>query len=153
MPCGGHLEAKHGVFTDTKSTYCPNLRHDTFILLFAISVLYDLDLASVDVTACFLNVPLPPHRKVFVTFPTFLTGGLKKYFQMLVACYGLMDAARLWYECLIPKLFELGFIRSKFDPCLFVWLKQNNLLIIGLTTDDLLLLFSKTKIGHDMVDQ
>ena len=43
--------------------------------------------------------------------------------------------------------------QSAYDPCLFIWLRNESMLLIGITTDDLAIFRSKTQDGTDMLTE
>jgi len=147
MPIDGSVELRNGTFPDPQANYTPTLRQNTFILMFALAVLLGYKKFVVDITGCFLQNKLPPHREVFVQFPDSLTGGIKKYFKMLVAAYGLADASRIWFDKIIPLLQSIGFVQSAWDPCCLVLAEEGGRLIVGITTDDFFCIVTDTEVG------
>lgn len=148
LPVDGSVELRNNTFPDPSVNYSPNVRHATFILVFAIAVLLGWRKVSIDVTACFLEVDL--HRLVFARFPLSFTKGRKVVFRLLKAVYGLADASRLWFEIITPLLCKVGFIQSVWDPCLFVRSQGEACMVVTVTTDDLFCAVSNDEFGSRM---
>ena len=152
MPLDGAPEGTVGIFKDNDSgTFSPSLASQTFVLMIAIAVFLDLAICQADVTACFLMTPIK--REVYATFPPDLTGGTKKYYRLLRCIYGLIDASREWFDLLTPKLQEIGMIQSVYDPCLFIMHRNQAIMIVGVTTDDLAIMRSRAQDGTDMLQE
>ena len=150
-PVDGSPEAREGIFKDNKDgTFSPNLLQHTFLLLIAISVTLDLSISQSDVTACFLMTPMT--RPVYAHFPIDMTGGKIIYYKLLRNIYGLIDSSREWFNLLCPKLINIGMTQSIYDPCLFIQRTDTALLLVGVTTDDLVILRSKNESGTIMLE-
>ena len=152
MPVDGAVEGTSGIFKDDDTgTYSPSLASQTFVLMIALAVFLDLAICQTDITACFLMTPIK--RPVYATFPPDLTGGIRRFFLLLRCIYGLIDASREWFDLLTPKLRSIGMIQSVFDPCLFIMHRKQSILVVGITTDDLAILRSRTQDGMDMLNE
>jgi hypothetical protein len=68
------------------------------------------------------------------------------------ALYGLVEAARLWYEHLSATLIELGFRKSTADNCVFIRTTESGEeCVICLHVDDLLITGSSDEIIDELV--
>ncbi|POM67806.1 LOW QUALITY PROTEIN: Integrase catalytic core protein [Phytophthora palmivora] len=59
-----------------------------------------------------------------------------KSLRLLKSLYGLKQSGKLWNDEIHNYLLELGFIRSKLDPCLYFRRSDGKLTVLGLYVDD-----------------
>lgn len=125
---------KEGI--DYKETYSPVLKYSTLKLLFAIGVNLDLNITHLDVTTAFLNGKLK--EIVYMQLPQNLKNddNVCKVLKLKRAIYGLKQSARAWYEKVDKVLQELGYKKSRYEPCLFVKLCDNEKTYVALFVDD-----------------
>jgi hypothetical protein len=55
------------------------------------------------------------------------------------ALYGLKQAGRQWFQKLDAKLKEFGFKSSEADPCIYIYCKGGEKLIVAVYVDDLII--------------
>ena len=95
-------------------------------MVILIAVLFNWLLETTDIKSAFLQGD-KLERKVFVEPPP--EYGRPGIVWRLNKClYGLYDAARQFYNSVKTKLSELGCVRSKFDPALFLYYSESRVL-------------------------
>jgi hypothetical protein len=78
--------------------------------------------------------------------PTDYTGKEDKVVVRLIRnLYGSKQAAYMWYTLLCDILLKYGFIRSQYEPCCFIYNKNNKHVIICVYVDDLLIVGENKK--------
>jgi hypothetical protein len=60
--------------------------------------------------------------------------------------YGLKQGPRAWFSRLSTRLLELGFIASKVDPSLFVFVSEGTHLLALIYIDDIILTGSSNSL-------
>lgn len=124
---------KEGV--DYSETFSPVVRHSTLRLLFALSVKLELDIFHLDVKTAFLNGHL--NEEVFMKVPDgFQINDENKVLKLNKAIYGLKQSSRAWNDKVNNVLMELGYKRSKYEPCVFIKQEDNRYTIVTLYVDD-----------------
>ena len=122
---------------DYFETFSPVARLSTVRMLIALSVQLDLNIDHFDVTTAFLHGDL--QEQVYMTQPGFFVkpGQEAKVCLLQKAIYGLKQSSRAWNKKVNEILKEIGYNRSKIEPCLF-WKKfqNNSIVIIILYVDD-----------------
>jgi hypothetical protein len=102
---------------DYNETFVPVTRYNSFRLITALAILYNLELAQADVRSAFLYGELK--EEIWMLPPPGI--GLQgKILRLKKALYGLKQAPNEWYEKLSSVLVEQGFISTHFDPCVFI---------------------------------
>lgn len=122
---------------DFHETFSPVVRHSTLRMLIALSVNLELEITHLDVTTAFLNGKL--HEQVFMRQPEgfIVPGQENKVLKLHKAVYGLKQSSRVWYQRVEVVLSNLGYQKSKYEPCLFKKRNQKGgLTIIALYVDD-----------------
>lgn len=129
---------------DYQETFSPVIRHSTLRLLFALSVQLDMDITHLDVTTAFLNGHLK--ENIFMHLPEgFSVKDSNKVLKLKKAVYGLKQSSFAWYKRVEETLCNLGFTKSKLEPCVFIKNHSNNRkTIIGIYVDDFII-FSNNK--------
>ena len=64
--------------------------------------------------------------------------------------YGLRQAPRLWFECLVTFLLSQGWTQLRKDTCVFIKLIHGTRAYIGVYVDDITLLAATPAIMHDI---
>lgn len=126
---------KKGV--DYDETFAPVVRHSTLRLLLGLAVKLDLKILHLDVKTAFLNGELK--ENVFMQQPEgfVLKENENKVFKLKKAVYGLKQSGRAWNEKVDNVLLNIGYEKSKFEPCLYIKKNKDNLLtIVALYVDD-----------------
>jgi hypothetical protein len=65
-------------------------------------------------------------------------------FKVEKALYGLIQSARLWYECIASELKKIGFNKNEADTCVFNGTYKNKQVTVGIYVDDLLVTSEST---------
>src|SRR6201990_1506556 len=73
-------------------------------------------------------------RKVWVIPPK--EAKEKGLWELKKTVYGLKDAARVWFNKVVSIITELGGVKSKLEPALFVWKKEGKMIGIMCTHVD-----------------
>lgn len=134
---------------DYQETFSPVIRHSTLRLLFALSVQYGMDVTHLDITTAFLNGNLK--ENIFMYIPEgLIVKGSNKVFKLKKAIYGLKQSSLAWYEKVEETLCNLGYCKSKLEPCVFIKNHNNNSIkiIVGIYVDDFII-FSNNKSESD----
>lgn len=133
---------------DYNETFSPVIRHSTLRYLFALSVQLNMDITHLDVTTAFLNGHLK--ETIFMQLPEcFPIVDCNKVLRLKKAIYGLKQASLAWYDRVNETLCNLGYVRSKIEPCVFIKDCHNGKkVIVGLYVDDFLI-FSNLKSETD----
>ena len=120
---------------DYEKTFSPVVRHSTLKQLFALSIQLNLDITHLDVKTAFLNGYLK--EDIYMVQPDINCDKKKKVIVKLnKAIYGLKQSSRSWYERVEQCLCELGFKKSKLEPCIFTKMNDEVKIIIALYVDD-----------------
>lgn len=117
---------------DYDETFSPVVRHSSLRLLIALSVNLELRITHLDVTTAFLNGTLS--ETVYMVQPDgfFRTKDKNQVLRLKKAIYGLKQSSRVWYEKVEEILLALDFIKSEFEPYLFIKKAENFIVIIAL---------------------
>lgn len=121
---------------DFHETFSPVLRYSTLRLLFSIAAKFSLDIRHLDVTTAFLNGFL--NETVYMQKPVTYKGNSddNEVLKLKRAIYGLKQSSRAWYQRINDYLINLGYLKSKYEPCLFMKYNGNVKVIIALFVDD-----------------
>ena len=161
--CRGDLTKEHIHYGET---YSPTIQIITLRTILSIATTHNLKRGQVDITAAFLYGIL--EKVVLTEYPRywdqFLKGNRseieepndKKYIAlMLKSCYGLKDAASLFYKNLRKAIENMDFKISHTDNCFFYKgdIKNGTFIAICSFVDDLSIFASNDKLIKDFVDQ
>lgn len=124
---------------DFMKSYAPVVNEATTKLLLALSTLNEWHVRKGDVAAAFLNGNIKdsdPNKRIFMTQPLGHEEGEKGQFvcELHQALYGLIPAARIWYDTLTKKMKELDFRVSPYDAGL--WIHRYRQLYVTTHVDD-----------------
>lgn len=124
---------------DYQETFSPVIRHSTLRYLFALSVQLNMDITHLDVTTAFLNGHLK--ENIFMQLPEcFPIADCNKVLKLKKAVYGLKQASLAWYDRVKETLCNLGYVKSKIEPCVFMKNCNNGKkVIVGIYVDDFLI--------------
>jgi len=135
-------------------TYAPVVNWLSVRILFALSIIHDLDTRSIDFVLAFPQAPLD--IDVFMELPYgFAVDGItdensKGYVLKLnKSLYGLKQAAYNWFEMLSKGLRDRGFKASETDPCVFL---RKDCIVLCYVDDCILITKRNTKVADDLVD-
>lgn len=125
---------------DYSETFAPVIKFTTIRVLLALVAHFDLELHQMDVVTAFLNGDLD--EDIYMEQPEGCIDRSKRDYvcKLLKAIYGLKQASRQWYKKVDDFLIgELGFTPTRSDPCLYILIVENKMLLIALYVDDLLI--------------
>ena len=126
---------------DLPDTFSPTIRTLTFLLILQISVSKGLKCATQDIKYAYLNVDIPAEDTPIITklHPTVAQiCGLDpdQLYRVMKCLYGLPKSGKLWYEHYRNSLVKEGYLQSKFDPCLFYRVNEDEVTYVCLFVDD-----------------
>lgn len=110
----------------SEEIYAPVARMVTLRILLSLSIQEDMEIHQLDVKCAFLNGVL--NKPVYMKIPEGLKASMNSVCKLYKALYGLRQSPKCWYDKLNSYLLELGFQKSKSDPC-FYFTKSSYLLI------------------------
>jgi len=130
---------------DFTRAFSATLRSSSFRCLLAIASGKKLKLEHFDVTNAFTQADLDDVL-IFVEppkgFDTERDQFGTKVLKLKKALYGTKQASRLWQTTLADFLEnDLGFTRSRNDPCLFLLERDGGIIILGIYVDDIIVAY------------
>lgn len=128
----------------------------------AISASWNLIVGVIDVTNAFQNTILPPHKREYVTLPPYYLEWFKRRHPLITvdetkgrlciqACNGMQGtkpAGRNWNQALHAVLTTFGLQNVPAEQALYVLHTSDYLLIVSVSTDDLLCSYSSVDVFH-----
>lgn len=123
---------------DFNEIYSPVVKHYSIRILLAIVAFHDLELEQLDVKTAFLHGDL--EETIYMSQPE---GFIKeedknKVCLLKKTLYGLRQSPRQWYLRFHQYIEKVGFVRSKFDSCVYIRRNQNYTYLL-LYVDDILI--------------
>ena len=107
---------------DYQETFAPTARMTSIRTLIQIAVQNDMIIHQMDVRTAYLNAPID--RDIFVEQPLgYEVKGENDdilVFKLQKSLYGLKQSGRNWNDTLNTHLCDLGFNKSKNDPCIYM---------------------------------
>lgn len=122
---------------DYKETFAPVAKMTTLRILLSLANVKNLLIHQMDVKTAFLNGNL--NEEIFMKQPKGFENG-KLVCRLNKSLYGLKQASRMWNERFHLFVTKIGFIRSKYDYCLYTLRNDIETLHLLLYVDDLLLI-------------
>lgn len=121
---------------DYFETFSPVARISTIRLLIALSAQLNLLIEHFDVVTAFLHGDLS--EKVYMSLPEGFDSQDKtgKICLLKKAIYGLKQSSRAWNSKVNNVLLDIGYKKSKNEPCLFYNINKDSIVIIILYVDD-----------------
>ena len=117
---------------DYKEAFAPVARYDSFRILLVIATRNGWRPQQMYLKTAFLYRNLK--EEIYMNLPEgYRKAG--KAARLLKCIYGLKQSARKWYELLAALLRKLGFITSRFGPCIFIHLSKTT--FISTYVDDI----------------
>lgn len=141
------------MLVDPHDTFSPVARIVTIRTLLALAAAEGATVRTGDVPAAYVKALMEDDVDVYMSQPKGFEGEGKEgwYCKLDKALYGLPQAGRLWNQkCSQFLVKNLGFIRSKADPCLYMLRRDGAKMAISLTVDDFLE-FSTCPVLHNHV--
>ena len=122
---------------DYFETFSPVAALDSVRLILTIAAAADYEIEQLDVVTAFLGGKV--EEEIYIGLPEGILGG-PRLARLIKALYGLKQSPRCWNVTINEFILgDLGFIRSQFDPCVYVHMDGTFILLY---VDDLLI------IGH-----
>lgn len=121
---------------DYTETFSPVVRHTTLRLLFALSVKLGFVITHLDVTTAFLNGALD--ETIFMQLPEGFSEHAHEgqVLKLKKAIYGLKQSSRAWYRKVDECLLNIGYRKSKIEPCMYTKIRNNLRTIVTIFVDD-----------------
>ena len=121
---------------DYSETFAPVVRFETVRLLISLDAQGLFELHSMDVSTAFLNGFIKEDIYMSVPFGLSMPNKVCKLHRSL---YGLKQSPRMWHNELSSFLLEIGFVRSGYEPCVFIKKSNKFVSVVAVYVDDLLL--------------
>ena len=141
---------------DYTESHSPVVNDVTIRIILVLVLMYDWVCESIDVETAFLYGVLK--ELVYLKIPE----GFNEFCDMTAtdddvvvldkALYGLVQACRVWVNTLINYLLEIGFKRSRADPCLLVRSNIDGYVVILVYVDDCLVCGSRDGVKNCIKD-
>lgn len=105
-------------------------------MLISIAAIKDLEMHHWDVSTAFLNGRL--NEEIYMSQPEGYAEKGKEHqvCRLHKAIYGLKQASRTWNEEIDKNMKDLGFKRSKLEPCIYYKISKSSIVISALYVDD-----------------
>ena len=105
---------------------------------------YDFEVEQMDVKTTFLHGDL--EEEIYMSQPEhFVEKGKGNFvYKLKKSLYGLKQSPRMWYQKFDTYVLSSGFLRSKFDHCVYYKSKNGHILIIVLYVDDMVFIGNGT---------
>lgn len=123
---------EHGV--DYDETFSPVVRHTSVRTIMAMAVMEDLKMRHFDVKTAFLYGEL--NEVIYMKQPIGYEDGTSKVCLLRKSLYGLKQASRSWNEKFTNFLRSYNLKASSADPCVFVSIKSDRKIVLGVFIDD-----------------
>jgi hypothetical protein len=113
-------------------------------VLMSLAATFDLEIKQMDVKTTFLHGDM--EEVIYMKQPEgFVVKGKKDLVcKLKISIYGLKQSPRMWYKKFDTYILSLGFMRSKFDHCIYSKEEGGCFIYVALYFDDMLL------IGNNM---
>jgi transposase InsO family protein len=122
---------------DYSQTFSPVARLGTIRSVLSIAASERMYLKQFDVSTAFLYGQL--NETVYMQQPEGYSNGSSQVCRLKKSLYGLKQAPRCWNKRIETFLVQQGFKVSDADPCLYVRVNNNKILLLALYVDDGLL--------------
>jgi hypothetical protein len=129
------------------STYAPTINRSLILLLLKLSLKFDLNIKTLDVSSAYLHGKLPVNEQVYIRSPYPLP---PKIYKVVGNLYGLRQAGKVWNSIFTQDLEQFGLKASKLDPCLFFRMTPSPMFLL-LHVDDGLIL-AKPDAAKDIIN-
>lgn len=148
---GKGFDQEEGI--DYIETYIPVVRTATVRLVLHVATIQQWEIKQMDVKNAFLHGDLT--ETVYMTQPVGFVDPTKPDFvcHLHKALYGLKQAPRAWFDKISNFLLEFGFICRIHDPSLFVYYKNNDLILLLLYVDDMVLTGNNSKALDSLLEE
>eukprot|EP01018_Ginkgo_biloba_P012572 Gb_02021 [translate_table: standard] len=134
---------------DYTETFAPITKMDITRIVLVLAAQYGWIIYQMDVKSTFLNGYV--NEEIYVEQPQGfeITGKENKVYKLKKALYGLNQAPRAWHSRIDTYFQQKGFMKSSFDPNLYIKVIGSDILIISLYVDDLIYTRNNHHMLHD----
>ena len=152
--CVRGFKQKPGI--DHDETFASTVSYATVRLLFAIAAYLGIKVWQMDIVTAFLYSLID--KKIYVKIPEgydLVKKGINRnlyVLKLLRGIYGLKQAGYLWGDELKSAPVEIGFKQSTFDPGLYLYRDNQELLIMTVFVDDILIASTSDKLRKRVED-
>ena len=131
---------------DFFDTFSPVAKWTTIRTLLSLATALDFDIAQLDVKTAFLYGKLD--EEIYMSIPHgYKPKKRNTVLKLDKALYGLKQAGKQWYASINQTLMKMNFVKSQFDPCLYICKERSTTTYACIYVDDILLTSnSKSKI-------
>ena len=139
---------------DLRETYAPVTRFSLVRAVLAFANKYKLIMYQLEVKTTFMNSTVI--EEIYMEIPDDIavteTEKKSKVCKLEKSLYGLKTSPKRWYETFNKAMKELGFVTNDNDPCLFVLVDREIIVLAVLYADDIIMtgndenLLNKTKV-------
>lgn len=151
---------------DEEDLSSPTMSLESIFILIAFAAQWNAHIATADITGAYLESSLEPNDIVYMFLSKDSVDQLKKLdpkivrhvmtdgralVRLLKALYGTIQAAKLWYRKLKEIITKYGFCQHPHDQCVFVYVRNGILMVVGFHVDDLLMICKDRSIIDDFV--
>jgi hypothetical protein len=156
-------------YTDRADAASPTVATEAVFLTAVIDALENRDITVVDIPAAFMQVDLDDEtihvrltgkmvellleidRELYEPYLVRERGEIIMYVELLMALYGTMRAARLFWERLSRQLVDWGFTPNPYDSCVVNKMVDVEQLTVAWHVDDLKILHVSAKVVDDFI--
>jgi hypothetical protein len=143
LTCCGYSQIE-GI--DYNEVFSPNVRFDSVRTLTALGAQLGLYPDQVDFVSAFLNPPIEEGVKIYMNQPEGYENYKsdfchedKKVCLLKKGLYGTKQGSRLWNKQLHEMMLEIGFAQSNFDPCVYIYKRDEKFAFVCVHVDDMLI--------------
>jgi hypothetical protein len=126
---------------DYDDTFAPVVSYPTLRILLLLCATVGIIVKHADIGNAYLKAFLKANHIIYMDQPAgyqkFGPNGERLVCRLLKSLYGLKQAGREWNHTLNAFLIDYGFVRSKVDPCLYIFRRGEDFLAIVLWVDDI----------------
>ncbi|GAB2285911.1 hypothetical protein Dimus_039730 [Dionaea muscipula] len=135
---------------DYNEIFSPVVKFKTIRLMLVVTAFYDLELEQMDVKTAFLNGDLD--ETILMHQPPGYVDKLHKDYvcKLKKSLYGLKQAPRQWYKRFDSFVSNIGFVRSKYDVCMYFAHLDTIPIFLLLYVDDMLLISKSMPLILDL---
>jgi hypothetical protein len=128
---------------DYTHTYSPVVRLDSLCTVIVLATQQKMHLGQMDVTGAYLNGKLD--EEIYMRQAPGFDNGTNQVYLLKKVLYGLKQAGHLWNKKLHEAVSQLGFQRSKVEPCVYIHHIGDRLAIFTVWVDDFLIATNDTR--------
>jgi hypothetical protein len=153
----GRYELRGGMFATRAELHSPAMDDELMKLLLVIAAYHNYRLGGADVSQAFTHNHMHDARiqRRIIWWLDEIECGVPggRYYELMAVSYGCADAGSEWYGRICGFMVkDLGFTVSVFHPCLFIkYLSDGSVLLIGLATDNCLIVSPPNAVGDEAV--